>query len=379
MRSQIRFPLVPFPYDFSNVPESPRIPFLIEGFLPRGYLAILASTPKEGKTSLATALALSIASGTPFAGMQTRQAPVLWLSLEESPTERAVLLSQASAEVKSRLSSNSSLAGSKAVASNAEPKPSGPGPQRTLLYHAYATQPIDTPFGMADLEGAVAETGAGLIVIDPLHAATSGLSLYDASNARRALQELKTLCTRAEVTTLILHDIRERGQARPAESQQLSAIASMFLLLKWRQDLTERAENVPPMAKSITGDGLPQHIEKERLEDKEPSRIIELSYRGRGSFANGTIYLGSNGPLDYAPVNPARKSPDASMDPRKPVEEAIIAALLKGSKTVSELLPEVPATPSAVKNAVTRLYQSGIIEVRSIDSGVRKYGISRND
>jgi len=67
-------------------------PWLIEGMLPEGYLVLLASPPKSGKTCLATAMALAIATGTPFAGRETKQGAVLWLSAEENPEERHAIL-----------------------------------------------------------------------------------------------------------------------------------------------------------------------------------------------------------------------------------------------------------------------------------------------
>lgn len=69
-------------------------PWLVQDWLPLGTLAILASPPKQGKTALATALALAVATGTPFAGMNTAQGGVLWLAQEESMWDRLRLLEQ---------------------------------------------------------------------------------------------------------------------------------------------------------------------------------------------------------------------------------------------------------------------------------------------
>ena len=46
-----------------DIPQS----WLVDGLLPDTYLAVLAGPPKSGKTAFATALALAVASGTPFA------------------------------------------------------------------------------------------------------------------------------------------------------------------------------------------------------------------------------------------------------------------------------------------------------------------------
>lgn len=66
--------------------------WLVQDFIPLGYLALLAGPPKCGKTCLATALALSVANGLPFAGRPVHQGAVLWISAEESPRERQLLL-----------------------------------------------------------------------------------------------------------------------------------------------------------------------------------------------------------------------------------------------------------------------------------------------
>lgn len=48
--------------------------YVIDGFLIRGYLYGLTSMSNHGKTMVGTAIALHIATGTPFAGMETSQA-----------------------------------------------------------------------------------------------------------------------------------------------------------------------------------------------------------------------------------------------------------------------------------------------------------------
>ena len=59
--------------------------FIVEGFLPTRSLAIIAGDSTIGKSPLAYLLALSIASGTAFLGMSTRQGRVIYVDLE-NPT-----------------------------------------------------------------------------------------------------------------------------------------------------------------------------------------------------------------------------------------------------------------------------------------------------
>ncbi|WAS04539.1 AAA family ATPase [Gloeomargaritales cyanobacterium VI4D9] len=58
--------------------------WLIEGLLPTGEIAILGATPKAGKTIFALNAAYSVATGTPFLGMETKQGAVLLVSTDES-------------------------------------------------------------------------------------------------------------------------------------------------------------------------------------------------------------------------------------------------------------------------------------------------------
>ena len=58
-----------------------RPPTIVSGMIPAG-LTVLAGNPKRGKSWLALLLALCVAGGEPFLGMQTTQGDVLYLDLE---------------------------------------------------------------------------------------------------------------------------------------------------------------------------------------------------------------------------------------------------------------------------------------------------------
>src|SRR5204862_200779 len=64
----------------------PEIAWLVRSLIPRGGLAVIGSTPKAGKTWLAVALALSVASGRAFLGrfVMPEPATVHYLALEGS-------------------------------------------------------------------------------------------------------------------------------------------------------------------------------------------------------------------------------------------------------------------------------------------------------
>src|SRR5688572_7405759 len=211
--------------------------FLIDGFLPLGYCCILAGDPKAGKTALASAIALAVAEGSPFAAMETIEAGVLWLSLEESPEERATIM-----------------------------KPVLDRIEETTFYVTHQKIAIDTPEGLSDLQHWVNHTDAKLIVVDPLHAAHSGRSLDDGWRARRTLAPFKKFCYDKDVTGLVLHHVSAGGN-RVAENAQLAACAGMSMLYS--------------------------------SEPTEEGRIVRLQSSGRGNFANRTWHFESHGPLSY--------------------------------------------------------------------------------
>ncbi len=200
--------------------------WIIPDLLPCGYLAILAGGPKSGKTSLATQLALCVATGTPFAGMPTVQSSVLWLACEESPAERRLL------------TRDNPLAHS-----------------TTPLYTSHEYLPIDQQTSFDTLDYWLRRTDAKLIVVDPLIAATSGRNLSGGWSARKSLQPLKRFCQQRKVTALVLHHSKpaSRHDPRPrvAENDQLSATASMFIVMSVRESYGSRPES-PPHAKSMS-------------------------------------------------------------------------------------------------------------------------------
>lgn len=63
--------------------------YVVDDTLPAGGLGLLAAKPKVGKSTLARALAVAVAAGTPFLGRATARGPVVYLALEEKRSEVA--------------------------------------------------------------------------------------------------------------------------------------------------------------------------------------------------------------------------------------------------------------------------------------------------
>jgi RecA-family ATPase len=216
--------------------------YLIDKLLPQGYLAIMAGNPKAGKTCLATAMAFAVANGSDFAGLKVKQGSVLWLSLEESPQERAAALGNFQ-DLTNRLPDWPDDEETKQAlieSTGWEPKDLANLP----IFTCYERIPIDTEDGIAALQHWQGKTDAKLIVVDPLHAAHSGRSLTDGWSARKTLQLIKRFATQTRTSILILHHLSSYGKnLRVAESAQLSACASMFMLLTSPSLHLSRAEN----------------------------------------------------------------------------------------------------------------------------------------
>ena len=213
------------------------------GIPPARGLALLAGRPKDGKTCLAAALAYAIAKGLPFAGMKTTQAPVMYFATEESREEWETAV-----------------------------RPNFPDPKDTVglgVGHPSNFR-IDDDADLWALRLAIDRYKPGLIVVDPLLAASRAGDFSSAGRARNALMGLKILCREKDVAALVVHHAKEsRGRAhRVAENPQLAATASLNIVLNWRK--------------------------------RPEGRLVTLAMTGRGAFANRTLHLLSDGPCRYA-------------------------------------------------------------------------------
>ena len=148
---------------------------LIRHVLRLGYCATLLGKQYSGKSDLATAIALAVAEGKPFAGMPTTRGGVLWLSSEDPYDHDRTLR-----PLRTRL-------------------------ETLPFFVTYDRPAIDTAEGLRDIADWVAKSRARLVVIDPLPAAHSGGIGWD---ARATLAPFKNLCYQTGVTGLLLQTIR---------------------------------------------------------------------------------------------------------------------------------------------------------------------------
>lgn len=295
--------------------------WLVRNLIPEANLVILAGEPKSGKTCLATALALAVATGTPFAGNPTTQTSVLWLSCEESRLERRIIYKE------------SPLVDS-----------------TTPLYTTYDFIPIDTDEGLYYLSHWMDLTKAKLIVVDSLYAAITGRSMGDAWNARKSLMPLKKFCTESGVTALVLHHSKRPAMGsydrRVGEHDQLAATAGVEMVLTSRQVLAKPGE--------------------------DRSRVVTLVCKGRSTKLNRYVHFLSKGPLDFTEIGEVDQAPL----PERPAfcEDIVLEALKKQAMTADELFEHLNIHGGTIRNALTRLRRKGLIEVKSMIFKERCWG-----
>jgi len=329
-------------------------PWLVQDFIPLGGLVILAAPPKQGKTCLATTLALAVATGTPFAGMPCDQGGVLWLAQEESFWDRH------------RLVSSSPLA-----------DPAVP------LFTTHERLPIDQESTIDLLAFWANEADVKLIVVDPLHGATSGRSLNDGWAARKTLDLLRAFCNQFGVTALVLHHAKRRTwrhhRLEVAENDQLAATASMNIVMT-----TRTLSGSPTPAPGGGGQGeVPESAEGEnsgpnpQTPDSSPqplaSRIITLHCEGRGPFANRRLELLSSGPLDYALQSELPQTQPIDRSRITSVDRILQLLEEHGPLPSGTIIATLDLPDNSTRVALTRLLRTGQITVSHTDEHGRHY------
>lgn len=300
--------------DYLAEHESVSDRWVVEGLLPEGFLVVMGGTSKAGKSCLATALGMAVATGQPFLGMPTSEGSVLWLALEESEGERAEILRMY------------------------DQRPGN-------FYVTHSKLCIDATNDVEALRWWIRRTGARLVIVDPLYGATKAESLADGRAAREVLAPLKELCRTEGIAAVVLHHFRKsRGESVNretfADSNQILAAASMDIRLE-----------------ATTG--------------TDGNREIKLSCNGRGRFANQTLLVRSASETEFALVS--RCGSGGGSGALR--DDGILQALRSASMTAEALAVVVGQPVKTVQNRLTRLKKLGAVLEVGQEGKAKVYGV----
>ncbi|MBX3119121.1 MAG: AAA family ATPase [Fimbriimonadaceae bacterium] len=289
--------------EYMQESEERGMDWIVEGLLPATFLALLAGGSKAGKSCFATALAMAVAKGEPFLGLPTTRCPVMWLAVEESQTERALVLKEY--EVTSNL----------------------------LISHYKFC--LEKPADMYLLRQCIRQSGARLLIIDPLYAATNTDTLSDGRQARKVLTGLKELCASERIACVLLHHINKNvasgmNRERMADSNQILAAVSLDLLM-------------------------------EHEENSDGTRWITLHGAGRGDFSRRVWTIYSSGPASYE----LREKPDGVSKSKYFADENILSELRECPEglTKDELVERTGQNAKTLGNRLSELKKGRAIKV----------------
>lgn len=214
----------------SRAPTGMKREQLVKDLLPHNALAILVGPQKSGKSDLAAAIALAVATGRPFAGMAVDQGNVLWLDYD--------------------------LAGFPIQ-----------GPESTNLYFANDLPPLDHEYSKQALAHAILEYKPKLVVIDSFYGAIRR-RLSSRENALFQLGDIKGICP---CTVLVLHHTGKRAN-HIADAYQIQQAADIILAIPARSRVSSvPARLIPSRAITVLGKNV-------------PARTVVLQTTGQGCY-----------------------------------------------------------------------------------------------
>lgn len=259
-----------------ELPEK-EIPWLVEGLLPRGGLALLAAPGYGGKTNLAANLAALVAAGREAFGFAVPEAvPVLYWQMEGSPQK----LRQRMASI---------------VRANGVPIEGLP-----LLMQAAEVGVVG--FESPDFAAYVEKSGAKLVICDTAQYFFHGDENSATDVARLVTRPLRALGRRLGVTFLVL---RHERKPNPNQGEDTAGRHKIRGSSAWFDDFDTviRLEKIGNWPK----DGTPveARLRFEKVRDaEEPASVVVVYDRGTGLFLRdeaATVRATQDGEADTVP------------------------------------------------------------------------------
>ena len=168
--------------------------WLVPGYVGRGILTLVSGHPKVGKTTFLAHLAMAVVSGSPFLGMPTTEAPVLWVDLEQHPRRLTALFKMLIADSYKGFSCAESIS------------------------------TISTRPSLEQLAEMITKTGAGLVVVDSLFKLLGVEDENDATAVNQAMAPLLDMTRETNVALVPIHHLRKSGGSENTDVRGSSAI-----------------------------------------------------------------------------------------------------------------------------------------------------------
>jgi hypothetical protein len=215
----------------------PPVPWIIDGLLSAGSVALVVGAPGSAKTYSLLDAAVCVAQGAPWLTCATRQAPVLVVDEESGPRRMARRLGDV-------------LRGHSA------------GPETPVFYTSLARFDLRKAGDLAALADAVDETGARLVIVDALVDTMPGGDENAVADVHPVFMALRGIAETTGAAIVVIHHTNKAGGYRGSSAMH-GAVDVMILVKK-------------------EGDGLTFDMSKNR--DGEPGRFAAVGYWEEGRF-----------------------------------------------------------------------------------------------
>ena len=177
--------------------------FLIAPYIPMGKITILQGDPSAGKTAVACSLAAHVSTGDPICGHACKQRPVLLLSYEDdAPILRGRLEANGAALDRVYFCDKSKL-------------------------NEWQQEDEETILTFTDprIEEMVKETGAGLVVFDPMQLfCGADVDMFRPNETRPVMEYLRAMAERNNCAVVIIAHLNKQGGKSKAMYRALGSM-----------------------------------------------------------------------------------------------------------------------------------------------------------
>lgn len=187
---------------FSDVQYTPP-EFLVSPYIPVGKITIMQGDPSAGKTAVACSIAAHVSTGAPICGHACKQRPVLLLSYEDD----APIL-------RGRLEANGADLGKVFFCDKSKLNDWKQEDEETIL-----------TFTDSRIEEMVKETGAGLVIFDPMQLFFGAdVDMFRPNETRPVMEHLRGMAERNNCAVIIIAHLNKQGGKSKAMYRALGSM-----------------------------------------------------------------------------------------------------------------------------------------------------------